>query len=45
MGLLADQGTINNLLIAMGIIDEPIRMLYTEFAVYLSASSTPTCPS
>ena len=35
MGLLADQGTINNLLIAVGVIDEPIRMLYTEFAVYL----------
>lgn len=35
MGLLADQGTINNMLIAIGIIDEPIRMLYTDFAVYL----------
>ena len=35
MGLLADQGTINNLLIAVGLIDEPIRMLYTEFAVYV----------
>nr|WP_217359059.1 ABC transporter permease subunit [Ruegeria arenilitoris] len=35
MGLLADQGTINNLLIALGVIDEPIRMLYTEFAVYI----------
>ena len=35
MGLLADQGTINNLLIAIGVIDEPIRMLYTEFAVYI----------
>ena len=35
MGLLADQGTINNLLIAIGIIDAPIRMLYTDFAVYL----------
>ena len=35
MGLLADQGTINNLLISMGIIDEPIRMLYTEFAVFV----------
>ena len=35
MGLLADQGTINNLLINIGIIDEPIRMLYTQFAVYL----------
>ncbi len=35
MGLLADQGTINNLLIWIGLIDEPIRMLYTEFAVYI----------
>jgi putrescine transport system permease protein len=35
MGLLADQGTINNLLMAIGVIDEPIRMLYTEFAVYI----------
>lgn len=35
MGLLADQGTINNLLIWMGIIDEPLRILYTEFAVYV----------
>ena len=35
MGLLADQGTINDLLIALGIIDEPIRLLYTQFAVYV----------
>ena len=35
MGLLADQGTINNLLISLGFINEPIRMLYTEFAVYI----------
>jgi len=35
MGLLADQGTINNLLISIGLIDEPIRMLYTEFAVFI----------
>ncbi len=35
MGILADQGTLNNLLIWFGLIDEPIRMLYTPFAVYL----------
>lgn len=35
MGILSDQGTLNNLLIWMGLIDEPIRMLYTQFAVYL----------
>lgn len=35
MGLLADQGTINNLLIWLGLIDEPMRMLYSEFAVYI----------
>ena len=35
MGLLADQGTINNLLIWIGLIDEPIRMLYNDFAVYV----------
>ncbi len=35
MGLLADKGTINNLLISIGLIDEPIRMLYTEFAVFI----------
>ncbi len=35
MGLLADQGTINDLLIALGIVDTPIRLLYTQFAVYV----------
>lgn len=35
MGLLADQGTINDLLIWIGVIDAPIRMLYTDFAVYV----------
>lgn len=35
MGLLADQGTINSLLIAIGVIDTPIQMLYSEFAVYI----------
>jgi putrescine transport system permease protein len=35
MGLLADQGTINNILIFLGIIDDPVRLLYTPFAVYI----------
>ncbi len=35
MGLLADQGLINDFLIMLGIIDSPIRLLYTEFAVYV----------
>ncbi len=35
MGLLADQGTINDLLIALGIVDTPVRLLYTQFAVYV----------
>jgi len=35
MGLLADQGTINSLLIALGIIDSPLPLLYTHFAVYV----------
>ena len=35
MGLLADQGTLNNLFIWLGIIDKPIRLLYTQFAVYV----------
>ena len=35
MGLLADQGLINDLLIWAGIIDSPIRLLYSHFAVYV----------
>ena len=35
MGLLADQGTINSFLIWLGIIQEPIRMMYSQFAVYV----------
>ena len=30
---MAEHGTINNLLISIGFIDEQIRLLYTEFAV------------
>lgn len=35
MGLLSDHGTINSLLIYLGIIDEPFRLLYTHLAVYI----------
>ena len=32
-GILADQGVINKLLMALGIIDEPILMLYTNVSM------------
>lgn len=35
MGLLGNSGTINNTLIALGMIDTPIQMLNTNFAVYV----------
>jgi putrescine transport system permease protein len=35
MGLLRDQGVINNILIALHIVDEPIVMLQTDFAMYV----------
>jgi len=37
MGLLADQGTINDFLVLIGFIeeDERVRLLYTKFAVYV----------
>ena len=35
MGILADQGTINSFLMWAGIIDNPVRLLYSEFAVYV----------
>jgi putrescine transport system permease protein len=35
IGLLQDQGVINGLLLSLGLISEPLRMLYTEGAVYL----------
>jgi putrescine transport system permease protein len=35
MGLLRNNGTINNLLMALGIIDEPIVMMQTDFAMYV----------
>jgi putrescine transport system permease protein len=35
MGLLRNNGIINNVLMSLGVVDEPIRMLNTEFAVYI----------
>ncbi len=35
IGILKNNGLINNLLMSWGIIDEPIVMLQTDFAVYL----------
>jgi putrescine transport system permease protein len=35
MGLLANHGIINNLLLAIGLIDRPIQMMYTDFAMYV----------
>jgi len=35
MGLLANHGVINNLLLAIGVIDKPIQMMYSDFALYV----------
>lgn len=35
MGLLANHGVVNNLLLAIGLIDRPIQMMYTDFAMYV----------
>src|SRR5690606_41651223 len=35
MGLLGSQGPINQLLMALGITDEPIRLLNTDLAMYI----------
>ncbi len=35
IGILKNNGLINNALIALGIIDQPIQMLQTDFAVYV----------
>lgn len=35
MGLLSNNGIINNLLLWIGLIDSPIQMLNTNFAVYI----------
>jgi putrescine transport system permease protein len=35
MGLLANHGVINNLLLALGFIEKPLQMMYTDFAMYV----------
>lgn len=35
IGLLKNNGLINNLLLSLGIIDEPLIMLHTQLAVYI----------
>jgi putrescine transport system permease protein len=35
MGLMNNYGVINNLLIWAGVIDQPIQMMYTDFAIYV----------
>jgi putrescine transport system permease protein len=35
IGILKNNGLINNALMALGVIDEPIQMLQTDFAVYV----------
>jgi len=35
IGILKNNGLINNMLMALGVIDQPIQMLQTDFAVYV----------
>lgn len=35
MGLLNNYGVINNLLMTLGLIERPLQLIYTDFAVYL----------
>lgn len=35
MGLLNNHGVINNALLWLGLIDQPIQMMYTDFAVFI----------
>jgi len=35
MGLLNNYGVINNFLIWLGVIEQPITMMYTDFAIYI----------
>ena len=35
MGILGNTGTINTFLLSLGVISEPIRMMNTDFAIYI----------
>jgi putrescine transport system permease protein len=35
MGLLNNRGIINNLLLSIGVIDQPLPLIYNDFAVYV----------
>ncbi len=35
MGLLNNHGVVNNILLWVGVIDQPIQMLYTDFAIFI----------
>ncbi|MBI1732742.1 MAG: ABC transporter permease subunit [Gammaproteobacteria bacterium] len=35
MGVLSDHGLVNNLLLWLGVIERPLKILYTDLAVYL----------
>lgn len=35
MGMLSTKGFINKALLSIGLIDQPLKLLYTDFAVYL----------
>jgi ABC-type sugar transport system permease subunit len=35
MGLLKTNGVINNLLLSLGVIDQPLVLMQTDFAVYV----------
>src|SRR5678815_6155344 len=35
IGLLNNRGVINHILLSLGVIDEPLTLLYNDFAVYL----------
>jgi putrescine transport system permease protein len=35
MGLLNNYGVINNMLLSLGVIDQPIQIMYTDFAIFI----------